>query len=316
MILFVTSYLLSLVESIFFKSERILKKIDNKTNVNNNIKREMSLLSGSAGAGASASAPKPKSKTKKSSEPVIDITNSVFTLTFGDAAENHVGMEMIGSKGDIGSGFTVDELHAFASHFKNSELYVLNSKDEHDEAAVLVIRNYLNDEAHKQLFEEQAKLDHDKKALMYGRVVNKKARWNLCFDDVGHDPDYESGKGRVVSLDEVPLTKELVESFPAKFGTKSKNLKGEGNYYYDVKMCGIGWHGDSERRKVIAIRLGGSMDICYRWYHKNKTDSDVITIPLNGGDLYIMSEKAVGNDWKSSSKYTLRHAAGFHAKTE
>jgi len=32
---------------------------------------------------------------------------------------------------------------------------------------------------------------------------------------------------------------------------------------------------------------------------------------LNDGDLYIMSEKAVGTDWmRNKSGYTLRHAAG------
>ena len=31
---------------------------------------------------------------------------------------------------------------------------------------------------------------------------------------------------------------------------------------------------------------------------------------INGGDMYIMSEKAVGNDWKRRSIPTLRHAAG------
>ena len=31
---------------------------------------------------------------------------------------------------------------------------------------------------------------------------------------------------------------------------------------------------------------------------------------LNTGDIYIMSEKAVGSDWRKSSMYTLRHAAG------
>ena len=33
-------------------------------------------------------------------------------------------------------------------------------------------------------------------------------------------------------------------------------------------------------------------------------------IQLNHGDMYIMSEKAVGNDWKLKNKPTLRHAAG------
>lgn len=29
----------------------------------------------------------------------------------------------------------------------------------------------------------------------------------------------------------------------------------EGNYYYDINKTGIGFHGDSERKKVIAISL-------------------------------------------------------------
>jgi len=31
---------------------------------------------------------------------------------------------------------------------------------------------------------------------------------------------------------------------------------------------------------------------------------------LDDGDVYFMSEKAVGYDWKHSSIYSLRHAAG------
>ena len=31
---------------------------------------------------------------------------------------------------------------------------------------------------------------------------------------------------------------------------------------------------------------------------------------FSDGDMYIMEEKAVGNDWKKSSIFTLRHAAG------
>jgi hypothetical protein len=31
---------------------------------------------------------------------------------------------------------------------------------------------------------------------------------------------------------------------------------------------------------------------------------------LNDGDMYIMSDKAVGNDWKRSAIPTLRHCAG------
>ena len=78
----------------------------------------------------------------------------------------------------------------------------------------------------------------------------------------------------------------------------------------DKDICGIGYHGDSERRKVIAIRIGGSMPIHYQWFIKSRPIGGNVVIPLYDGDLYIMSEKAVGFDWKSNARYTLRHAAG------
>ena len=61
----------------------------------------------------------------------------------------------------------------------------------------------------------------------------------------------------------MPITKIVMEKFVEYFGEKAGNLKGEGNYYYDVKTCGIGFHGDSERRKVVAIRLGASIPMHY-----------------------------------------------------
>lgn len=116
------------------------------------------------------------------------------------------------------------------------------------------------------LFREQANLDFDKKAFMKGRVVNKKARWNLCFDDESRAPDYEQKKGRIIGFDEVPITKRIMQRFVEFFGPKAGNLKGEGNYYYDVKECGIGFHGDGERRKVVAVRLGASLPMHYQWF--------------------------------------------------
>jgi len=90
-------------------------------------------------------------------------------------------------------------------------------------------------------------------------------------------------------------------------------LFAEGNYYYDINKCGIGYHGDTERKIVIGIRLGASMPLCFKWFTKGEpinADSHKIQIILNDGDIYLMSEKAVGYDWKKKNKVTLRHAAG------
>ena len=37
-------------------------------------------------------------------------------------------------------------------------------------------------------------------AFIKGRVVNKRARWNLCFADCDQEPDYENKRGRIVDF--------------------------------------------------------------------------------------------------------------------
>jgi alkylated DNA repair dioxygenase AlkB len=151
-------------------------------------------------------------------------------------------------------------------------------------------------------YEEQARLNKDTRAKMYGRVVDKKARYNLCFGFTSQQANYGEGKGTIVSFESVPLLNEV--------RLQISRLVAEGNYYYDITKCGIGYHGDTERRKVIGIRVGASLPLCYQWYHRHKPIGSRCNINLNHGDVYIMSDKAVGHDWKFSSKITLRHAAG------
>ena len=160
-------------------------------------------------------------------------------------------------------------------------------------------------------YAEQTALEYDRKARMYGRVVNKHARWNLCFDEQGQEPDYETGKGRIVAYRDIPLTAHVRNALPAFLGAKAAALTGEGNLYYDVATTGIGFHGDAERRKVVAIRLGLSVPLHYQWFHQGAPVGERVRLMLNHGDLYVMSDKATGYDWKKSRKVpTLRHAAG------
>jgi len=245
----------------------------------------------------------------------------VITLTFGDAAENHVGMEKIGKTLGVGEGFSCDDLSRFrdiiAQMGGDTDLIDLTEEGT-DAAGVLVIRNGVEllmkpyGIGAPLLFDEQVRLDYDKKALMYGRVVNKKARWNLCFDDHDRGPDYESGKGRIIGYNQVPAMQRLRDRLMELFG--KYNLKVESNYYYDVDKCGIGFHGDTERKIVIGVRLGDtktSMPLHFQWYKHSDPVFAPKIIPLFCGDVYIMSEKAVGHDWKKKSVYTLRHATGF-----
>ena len=246
------------------------------------------------------------------------MVGEVITLTFGDCAENHVGMQKMGKLAD--EGFHLADLEhikqVMESKGATTELVPLH-KDKLPEAYVLVIRDGVNKLLNefgydkKMLYIENKQLDWDKKCYHYGRVTNKNARWNLCYDDESSEPDYENKKGRVIAYDQVPITKCLRTQIENLFGDKAKDLKIEGNYYFDISKCGISHHGDKERLRVIGTRIGNSsLPIHFNWFYRHEPIGEPTIIPLNPGDIYIMSEKAVGNDWKKSSIYSIRHCTG------
>ena len=264
-----------------------------------------------------------------------------ITITFGDAAENHKGMEILGERSD--EGFTLKDLQEAKERFSEenyeAQIYHLNevlndinykeySKneaernllrlkvEEADDAYILIVRNGVNAILEREgmtieeMKDDLLKEDWDKKAIFDGKVLNKRARHNLCFADNDQEPDYENGKGRIISFGSLKSLNTIRELLPEYIGEKAGQLLAEGNLYYDPSKCGIGFHGDSERKKVVAVRIGQTMCLQYKWHLGAKQVSNVINFELNNGDLYVMSEKAVGYDWKRRKVLTLRHAAG------
>lgn len=116
---------------------------------------------------------------------------SCITITFGDVAENHVGMEKIGDESD--KGFDLPDLRRMERYFNkwscSTEIYNLKSllkEEEADDAYILIVRNsfqglFSGENPEDEAFEILKGLPWDRKAKMYGRVVDKKARYNLCF---------------------------------------------------------------------------------------------------------------------------------------
>jgi len=272
------------------------------------------------------------------------LVKQTMTITFCEAAENHVGMEQLGKMAE--AGFTVAELLQIGQNFLRGgfkvEYYdlrqaltavaqadgsILNRSGEAEEAGVLVLRNVGNLFVDKiktnvrlvdglpradVLLLELLDLNWDKKAFMKGRVVNKKARHNLVFADFSRGPNYEQKEGTIVDFKQVPYLQSVRAKLEGCFGAKAHNLLAEGNHYYDASSCYIGYHGDSERRVVIGLRLGSSMNLSYQWHQdSNKVGSEILFV-LNHGDMYIMSQKAVGTDWKKKKIFTLRHGANVH----
>ena len=219
-------------------------------------------------------------------------TNQTITITLGDQAENHVGMQKIGKIAN--EGFNYDDLVAIKKYYKEigikSTIYDLGwaASDIHfiSNAHLLLIPNCI-DQLYEEgrtddMFRELVELPWDKKALMYGRVVNKNARYNLCFGDRSQLPNYINGKGRIVAYGSVPLLSQLVTDLSIVH-PKCNGLVAEGNYYHDVSDCGIGYHGDSERKKVIGIRLGETIPLDYQWFLNSKPVGQAMRFELNHG---------------------------------
>lgn len=252
---------------------------------------------------------------------------SAITLTFGEHAENHKGMEILGDGLIHINGLLHNDLRRVEEYFKNLgartnliSLVDLLSREEAPQATdayILIIKNgvkYLGVDP-DEVLDEQNKLETDKHAFMYGRVVNKLARHNLCFADFEQEPDYENRKGRVYNFSQLPLLKHIRDKLPEIIGApKVKNLFCEGNYYYDLKKTYIGFHGDSEHKIAIGIRLGESFNLYFQWFYQGTPRGDLCKLELEHGDIYMMCQKAIGTDWKTRNDYTLRHAAAKYPK--
>lgn len=262
----------------------------------------------------------------------MEFGKKAMTLTFGDRAENHQGMQMLG-KG-ASSGFTYEdmvkviELMEGLGHGEKCELIDLRElatergEDVPEPAAayLLVLRGFLTEERADEVFKENMAFEWDKKLWNVKQQVvqNKHARHNVCYDEEAQEADYANGKGTIVPWKSVPATHAVARALPVLLGEKGEDLVCEGNLYYDVAKTGIGWHGDKERKKVVGLRIGESIPLKFRWWYRNKSFGETLSVELNHGDAYIMSEKAVGWDWGCPVKHgpTLRHSAGCEKYTK
>lgn len=263
---------------------------------------------------------------------VVVESKQVITITYGDICENHVGMQKIEGN-TVTRGFNLDELTMASTKCTQlgalCELYNLGNalseeyKGQFEDAYVLIIRNGVDillkdiNKTSDDMVTEQLTLDWDKTFLSTkhknngnGGVVNKIARWNLCYAEQSQIPDIANGKGTVIAFKDIPCTNHIRSKLPELLGATAENMVAEGNFYYDTSKCGIGFHGDAERNLVVAARLGSSMPLYFQWYLNCEHITNVIELQLNSGDMYIMSSKSVGKDWKKRSLLTLRHAAG------
>lgn len=148
-------------------------------------------------------------------------------------------------------------------------------------------------------------LQWDSTALMWGKVRQKKARHNLVFGTApSKAASIAEGRGTRVCFADVPGLPAL-HSCLERFCTRG--LEGEGNFYYDVNKCGIGFHCDSERTFTLACRFGSTMNIKWAAFNGAAYLEKMLERELPEGCIYVMNKLAAG---RSTRGFHLRHAAG------
>ena len=167
----------------------------------------------------------------------------------------------------------------------------------------------------EKLFEEQFTFEWDKKYwdTRRSKVLNKNARWNVCYGKEGQEPDYENKKGTVIAYSQCRIMRAWRKELLILIEEKDNDFVAEGNLYYNVKKTGIGFHGDAERRKVVAGNFCDEdviRELNYIAYLKSERIGKRFRMELKNGDMYIMIAAAAGTDWKKKNKITFRHAAG------
>ena len=149
-----------------------------------------------------------------------------FSLTFSTVGENNVGNQQIGT---LFPGFTSDV-------FLEDKMEVIRLHKDVQDALVGLVPNFCKD-IENDLRDELMGLEWDRKVLMRGRVVNKHARYNLCFANFEQEPDYKYGRGRVYNFSDLPRLNELRKRVHEYIGSIGydidiSELIAEGNFYY------------------------------------------------------------------------------------
>jgi hypothetical protein len=249
-----------------------------------------------------------------------------YAITFGEVAILHVGLSELGQK--AAEGYSVSELSEIASKLeeKDIEVELINLTEKlpkkysnGNDASVLIIRNGVNhllkkeDAADKLYLEQDKKVIYDKRYfdIRRSKTLNKRARYNIVFGDEEVTPSSDYKQHSVKAFSNVPKLNKVRKKLKKFLGNKAKKLNAEGNEYYEDNS-GIGFHGDAERKIVICLSLGKSSTLRYYWRRSGSSDNffGPIDVKVNHGDIYVMSEKATGHDWKKRSKVRLVHAAG------
>ena len=134
-----------------------------------------------------------------------------------------------------------------------------------------------------------------------GKVKNKHKRSNVNAGEEAEEANINEGIGTTVAFSSTPELKKVIQGLK-QFGPDFQTLLAEGNYYHTPTKCGIGFHGDTERRWAMGVTMGKSRIIEFQAFVRSFPEGPPIRLTLDHGDIYLMYENGCGWDWKRTPK--------------
>ena len=240
-------------------------------------------------------------------------------ITWSDDVESGPGYKEVHSEKVVnGDGFTKEDFEKLVPQFPGSKIIPLHSTDQPEAYVFYAPCGALIFDNHKEFFDEILNVPLSKVdswVWMFQKWLNKKARLNTNIADKEQERDLDNKKCSVVSFSDMPQAKWMREQLNKLGLDKMQNLNAEVNYYH-VQKSGIGYHGDGERKKVLAFNYGKQIrHIEFQCFEGGKMVGESVKIALKHGDIYAMCVVASGNNWKDVMNKKgvrhWRHRAGF-----
>lgn len=255
----------------------------------------------------------------------MNFNNKSIGIFFGEDLEKvDIYKRDIQNGQNINAGFNIADMRIARFLFEQvdceTEFYILNQKIgiPTEVAAVLVIKKGIDkllefvNSTSDDMFKELSAVKWNKKEIINGKSKNTKNYWNIKMNELTDDINinYEKKIPNMIDYNNIPLTHRIRDIIPNFIGDKAKDLEGTGYNYWDVTKTGKTWNAQTDKRKIFGVHLGESSQIYFQWYFNDVPKGQRMAIDLEHGDMYFLSEKAVGFDGNKVNAPILRHAYG------
>lgn len=251
---------------------------------------------------------------------------SSIHLLFSDVASHGEKMEKIGLICD--SGFTNENIITYYNNLNSENVCIYNVKSvlpqtlyQIPDCYVLVMKGYfseISDSLLTTLSTPESSSDSfitgvnwDTKRVTISGLSDNVLGYKLVFADLGHNWKYNfsqsENRGTIYNSSLIPSLNLMQSILQNEVGYLPVV---EATYYYNNQLCYTPLHKTNNRKKIVGLGLGSTIPLQFVWYHSKQRCSDSFSIPIEHGDLYIISEAAAGISKEKQTGLYLKYGIG------